>query len=280
MKQKLFKIGITGSDGFIGKRLSEVLENKGYGLVKYDLSNLDIRNKVKISNEIDIIYHLAALNKPYLSKINPAETFEANVLGTLNLLEAVRNSNVKKIIYASSVLVYKDLTKTKETDSVGYNGIYPYGFEKFIGEEYIKMYSQLFGIDYLILRITGVYGPGMYKNPIFDLVQGFLNNNLKLYVNKDSVYNFIYIDDVVDALVAALDWKNDVFNVSSDENLKLLDIYALLRKKLKKDIDIKDTDWLIKIIGNNEKVKKKGWQPRYSLKEGLRETYNYLRQRK
>lgn len=267
------KIGITGSKGFIGKRLSQVLEDRGYSVIKYDVDNLDIRNKVELSDEIDVIYHLAALNKPFLSKTDPLTTFKVNALGTLNLLEAIRNSNVKKIIYTSSILVYKDLTKTKETDLGGYNSIYPYGFEKLIGEEYIKMYSDLFGIDYVILRISGVYGPEMYKNPIFDIIQGFLNNNIQLYVDRNSVYNFIYIDDVVNALVESLNWKSDIFNLCSDENSKIIDIYNFLSKRLSQKVDIEDTDLLIKIFGNNEKIKKKGWKINYPLREGILKTY-------
>ena len=267
------KIAITGADGFIGKNLCQTLENRGYQLIKYDIDNLDIRNKIEISDEIDVIYHLAALNKPYLSKINPVETFKANVLGTLNLLEAIRNSNVKKIIFASSILVYKDLIKTKETDSVGYNSIYPYGLEKLIGEEYIKMYSDLFGIDYVIFRISGVYGPGMYKNPIFDIIQGFQNNKIKLYVNRNSVYNFIYIDDMVNALVKSLIWEKDTFNLCSDEDVKLIDIYDFLSAKLKQKAKIEDTNFLISFKGNNEKIKKKAWKIKYPLKQGLLRTY-------
>jgi len=271
--KKDLTIGITGADGFIGKRLSQVLENRGYQLIKYDLDNLDIRNKVEISDKIDIIYHLASINKPYLSKINPAETFKVNVLGTLNLLEAVRNSNVKKIIYTSSILVYKDLTKTKETDLAGYNSIYPYGLEKLIGEEYIKMYSDLFGINYMIFRMSGVYGPGMYKNPIFDIIEGFLNNKIKLYVNRNSVYNFIYIDDVVDALINSLNWNNETLNLCSDEDIKLIDIYNLLSKRLNKEVRIEDADFLINFKGNNEKIKQKTWKIKYPLKQGLLKTY-------
>jgi len=270
------KILITGANGFIGKKLCETLENKGYKLIKCDLNNLDIRNKIEIPDGVDVIYHLAALNKPYLSKLDPAKTFEVNVLGTLNLLEAARKSNVRKIIFASSIFVYKKLTKTKETDIVAYNGLYPYGFEKIIAEKYLKIYSDLFGIDYAILRISGVYGPRMYKNPIFDIIQGFLNSNIQLYVNKNSVYNFIYVDDVAEALVGALDWEKCTLNVCSDENVKIIDIYNLLKKKLIKEIKIKDTDLLIKIIGNNEKIKKKGWEIKYPLKNGLSETYKYF----
>lgn len=276
MKERLIKIGVTGSDGFIGKRLCEVLENKKYELIKYNSNNLDITNKIEISDEIDVIYHLAALNKPYFSKLEPLETFKVNVLGTLNLLEAARMANVKKIIFTSSVFVYEDLTKTKETDVVGYNGLYPYGLEKIIGEEYIKIYSTLFGIDYVILRITGAYGSGMYKNPVFDIIQGFLNNNIKLYVSKDSTYNFIYIDDVVDALIGSLNYSSDIFNVCADENVKIIDIYDLLRKKLMKEINVEDTNLLIKIMGNNEKIKKKGWEIRHSLEDGIMKTYDYL----
>jgi UDP-glucose 4-epimerase len=266
-------IGITGADGFIGKQLSQVLEDRGFKLIKYDLNNFDLRNEVNLSDKIDVLYHLAAVNKPYFSKLNPAETFKTNVLGTLNLLEAARKSNVKKIIFASSILVYKDLTKTEETDPVGYNGIYPYNLEKIIGEEYIKIYSDLFGIDYLIFRISGVYGPGMCKNPIFDIIQGLKNNKIKLYINKNSVYNFIYIDDVISALIKALDWKNDTINLCSDENLKIIDICDFLKNKTDKKAGIEDGNLLIKILGNNDKIKKKGWEIKYPFKKGLINTY-------
>lgn len=271
------KIGITGANGFIGKRLCRALTTKGYEIIKYDLDDFDIRDKVKLSKDIDVLYHLAALNKPYFSRLNPAETFKVNVLGILNILEAARNSNVKKIIYTSSILVYRDLTKTKETDAVGYNGVYPYGFEKVIGEEYIRIYSDLFGIDYTILRISGVYGPGMYKNPIFDIIQGFLKNKIKLYVNKNSVYNFIYIDDVVDALIKALRWKKGVLNLCSDENVKIIEIYDILSRKLGKEVEIEDKDFSIKIIGNNEKIKRKSWEINYPLEKGLLKTYGEKR---
>lgn len=270
------KIGVTGANGFIGKNLCLALEKEGYQLVKYDLDNLDITKEVKIADDIDVIYHLAALNKPYLSKREPFETFKVNVVGTLNLLEAMRKTRVKKIIFTSSVMVYKDWTKTKETDPIGYNIIYPYGFEKLIGEEYIKIYSELFGFDYVILRITGAYGPRMYKNPIFDIVQGFLKNNIQLYVNRNSVYNFVYIDDVVAALIDSLKWEKEILNVASDDNVKIVDIYEFLSEKLNKKINIKDTDFLMKIMGNNGKIKKKGWQARHTLKDGVWQFYNFL----
>jgi len=276
MAIKKYKIAVTGADGFIGKKLCQTLKDRKYEVIEYTLNNFDIRKEVEIPGDIDVLFHLAAVSKPYLSKQNPAETFRTNVLGTLNLLEAVRKSNVKKIIFASSILVYKNLTKTKETDLAYYNGVYPYGLEKIIGEEYIKIYSQLYGIDYTLLRISGVYGPGMYKNPIFDLIHGFLNNNVRLYINKNSVYNFVYIDDAVDALIKSLKWKNDIINLSSDENIKIIDIYNFLSKTLKKRIDIKDSDFLIKIIGNNKKIRKKLWKEKYNLKKGLLKTYNYF----
>lgn len=271
------KIGVTGADGFLGKKLCDILESKKYEVIKYNTDNLNIREKCKISEDIDVLYHLAAFNKPYFSKLEPIETFKTNALGTLNLLEAAKIARVKKIIFTSSILVYKNLNKTEETDFASYNGIYPYGFEKLIGEEYIKIYSKLFGIDYLILRISGVYGPGMCKNPIFDLIKGFLNSKVKLYINKNSTYNFIYIDDVVNALVGAINWKNETINVCSKENKKIIDIYNFLSKKLKIRPDIEDNDFQISILGNNKKIKSKGWKENYNLEKGILKTYNYLK---
>jgi UDP-glucose 4-epimerase len=270
------KIAVTGADGFIGKKLCHVLESRGYDVLKYNADNLDIRNKIEFPENIEVVYHLAALNKPYFSKENPLETFKTNVLGTLNVLEAAKKAKVKKIIFTSSVLVYKNLSKTKETDLASYNGIYPYGFEKIVAEEYVKMYSNLFGIDYVILRITGAYGPGMVKNPIFDIIQGFIRGNIKLYVNKNSIYNFIYIDDIAEALAKALDWKNEIFNIASDEKTKLVDVYEFFKKYLKKDVKIEDAKPLVKISGNNQKIKKRGWKIKYPLEKGLVETYKFL----
>lgn len=275
MKKDKLRIAVTGADSFIGKKLCEVLENRGDKVFRYTLKDFDIRKKFEIKDRIDILYHLAALNSPYLSKINPIKTFEVNVLGTMNLLEAVRNSGVKKIIFTSSILIYKNLEKTKETDFTGYN-LYPYGLEKLIGEEYIKIYSELYKIDYAILRISGVYGSGMCKNPIFDVINGFLKNNVKLYINKNSSYNFIHVDDVVNALVKSLDWKKTTLNVCSDKSIKIKDICIFFKKELKKNVNIEDTEFLVKIIGNNKKIKQKGWKEKYNLKKGLLETYKYF----
>lgn len=271
------KIGVTGAGGFLGRRLCEVLESKKYEVVKYNSDNLDIREKCKISEGIDVLFHLAALNKPYFSKLEPLETFKVNALGTLNVLEAAKAARVKKIIFTSSILVYKDLTKTKETDPASYNSIYPYGLEKLVAEEYIKIYSELFGIGYSILRISGVYGPGMYKNPIFDLTQGLLTGRAKLYVSKNSAYDFVYIDDVISALVMAMDWENGTYNVCSGKSSKLINVYNFLEKSLKKRASIEDDDFLINILGNNRKIKSKGWKQNYDLKKGILKTYNYFK---
>ncbi len=276
-KQNNKIIAVTGADGFLGKKLCLRLEELGYEVLRLDLENFDVKNKIELPQNIDVIYHLAAINKPYLSKEAPLETFKTNVLGTLNLLEAVKNYGVKKIIFTSSVFVYKDLQKTKESDLVEYNGIYPYGLEKLVCEEYIKIYSGLCGFDYAILRITGVYGPGMYKNPIYDFIQGFLRGEINLYVNKKSVYNFVYIDDVVSGLIKALKWKNQILNLCSDKSVKLTEIYNLLSKMLKNKSEVSDTKNIIKIKGNNKKIKKMGWNPAYSLEKGLIKTYKFLK---
>jgi len=270
------KIAITGAKGFIGKKICCALEKMGHEVLKFDLDNLDIRKEISLPQGIDVVYHLAAINKTYLSKKNPAETFKTNIFGTVNLLDAAKRAGVKKFIFTSSILAYKDLLKTKEDNPVGYSRN-PYGFEKFVSEEYVKMYSELFGIEYVILRLSGVYGPGMYKNPVFDVMQGFLfQEKSKIFVNKNSIYNFIYIDDVVSALQKSLNFKNKIFNVASDKNIRIKDVYNLLKGKTGKDPGLDDLGDNIKILGNNKKLKRTGWSEKYPFEKGLLKTYNYF----
>ncbi|MBL7151980.1 MAG: NAD(P)-dependent oxidoreductase, partial [Candidatus Omnitrophica bacterium] len=170
------KIAVTGATGFLGEHLCLKLRQLGHELFEYNSKNLDLSKPITLPNSIDVLYHLAANARVQWAKKDPFADFKINALGTLNVLESVRKSSIKKIIYVSSCLVYKELIDSNEKDAVGTNEISgPYGISKLVGEYYIKEYAKIYGIDYVILRPTGFYGPGMKKNAIFDIIEGILN---------------------------------------------------------------------------------------------------------
>lgn len=268
------KIAVTGSTGFLGKYLCLRLKKLGHELFEYNSKNQDLTQTLTLPSSIDVLYHLAANSRVYLAKKEPFSDFKVNALGTLNILEAARDSGIKKIIYISSDLVYKNLALCRETDAVGPNEISgPYGLSKLIGEYYIQMYQQLYGISYVILRPSSYYGPGMKKNAVYDFIQAFLRKEkVTLFHDLDSEFDFIYIEDVAYALVMSLEWENEVINVSTGHSVTLKELYEIIKELMQHEVPLAYSGELVRVRVDNTKLKALGWQSRYSLKEGVART--------
>lgn len=271
---------VTGSTGFIGNHLVKKLKKNGHDVITYNSKNLDITKKIDFPLDVDVVFHLAANSKMYLSKLEPLRDFEINCVGTLNVLEAMRKAKIPKIIYSSSVFVYQNLEKTKETDPVGYNELAgPYGTSKLIGEFYLRHYFDLYGIKYNILRITGPYGPGMTKNSIYDIISRYLakKDYLKIFIGPKAKVDYVYIDDVVKALITATDWENQIVNVASNISISPLDLHTKIKNLFdcrKLEIDYCGAN--IRIICHNSKIKSLGWNPDYDIDKGLKETVKFF----
>jgi len=276
------KIAVTGATGFLGRYLCFRLRKLGYELFEYDSKNLDVTHPVTLPDSIDVLYHLAGNAKVYLAKKEPFADFKVNALGTLNILEASRASGIKKIIYTSSDLVYKNLDFCRESDAVGANEIGgPYGFSKLVGEYYVQYYAEIYSLDYVILRPSSYYGPGMKKNSVVDIINGFLNENkVDLFHHIDSQIGFIYIEDVVEALVMSLDWKNEIVNVNTGESVSLGMLYNMVKQIIGYEVPLAYKDELIRISVDNSKLRKLGWCQKYSLEEGLKKTIESFRAKK
>jgi UDP-glucose 4-epimerase len=268
------RIAVTGASGFLGKNLCFRLRNLGHELFEYNSKNLDLTTTVQLPDSIDVLYHLAANSRVYRSKKDPLGDFKINALGTLHILEAMRRSGIKKIIYTSTDLVYKNLVHCSESDDVGANEVGgPYSFNKLIGEYYIQYYAKLYDLNYVILRPSSYYGPGMKKNAIFDIITGFLKKDkVHLFHDIDSQFDFIYVEDAVEALLLALNWKNEIVNVSVGESASLRKLYNTIKDIIGYDVPLTYEGELIKISVDNSKLKKLGWQKKYSLIDGMKKT--------
>jgi len=183
---------LTGNKGYIGKYLQERLQRDG-------IDKVDGYDACDIKEKTNLIYHLAAQTSVQKSFENPEQDLRDNVLSTINVLKYCN-----KIIFTSSAVVYGDRLNAKETDPT--NPQSPYAISKLAAEQYIINS----GIDYVILRLGNVYGRKNNKGVFKALREDGLING-----NGENTRDYVYIDNVVDALISAKDWDNGIYNIGT-----------------------------------------------------------------
>ena len=240
---------VTGGAGFIGSHLVDKLIDEGHKVLvlddlstgkkeninkKADFREWDISKNwddigITIEN-IDVIFHLAAKARVQPSIESPIEYHNANVNGTLNMLVAARDAGVKRFVFSSSSSVYGDIEEQDlpTTENAHLNPISPYALHKSIGEQYCKLFPELYDMETVSLRYFNVYGDRMSLEGAYKLVIPIFTeqrlNGEPMTINGDGEQkrDFTYVGDVVDANIAAgtLDRKfnGDVFNIGHGDN--------------------------------------------------------------
>lgn len=288
MDQNKLSIGITGSHGFIGSHLTKALKRSGkYDLVPLDRKHNDLMDGESLKSFVsrrDVIFHIAGANRD-----TNANLIRVNVLGTLNLLEAIKHYSEKKVklIFISSVQVYTSSfsdSAINEEDQSSFPEI-AFGISKITAEKLICLYD----INSIIFRVSNTYGP--YSRPHYNSVIAtfcdLIANNKIIQINGDGEQkrDFIFISDVVDALIKAIDYKaanKDIFNVGSGKLTSLNQIIKIIKKLFEIDVEVKHistgrgaSGW---VLTSQEKIcSKLNWEPKVNLEDGLRETYEYFK---
>lgn len=306
---KCMKILVTGGAGFIGSHVSKLLLEEGYQVTVID--NLSHGNKEVVDNratfiEADLqdqvkleqilpdhnaVIHMASFIEVGESVKKPAEFAENNIVGTVKLLEAMRKTGVKKIIFSSSACVYGKPTKIPitEEDSLGVQEN-PYGITKVTMEQFCILYNQLFNFDVVILRYFNPYGPGELHSPETHAVPNFIKaalskNSLPLYWKGEQVRDFIYIDDLAQAHVLPLNLGGlHIYNVGTEVGVKIIDVVKMIFKLVGYEVEIDDRGErkgdVGELVASAQKIKKElGWQTNTSLREGLEKTIEFFRSR-
>jgi CDP-glucose 4,6-dehydratase len=304
MEIKDKKILVTGGAGFIGSHLVNALINQGAKVSVIDIkieaksifftqnlkkkasfTILDIRNKTKVKEYLnkhspEYIFHLAA--EPIVEKAfdNPLDTFQTNIIGTVNLLEVVRKNNkIKGIIVASSDKAYGK-TKKEYTEESPLKGDHPYDVSKSCMDLICQTYYKTYGTPIVITRFGNVYGEGDANSSriIPGICESIIKNKI-LNIRSDGSYvrDYLYVKDVVSGYIFLLKnfskTKGEAYNFSSKDTLSVIDLIIKAEKVLGKKIPYK-------IINNarNEipyqhlsdiKVRKLGWKNDYDLKTSL-----------
>ncbi len=296
---KVKKSIITGGAGFIGSNLTDHLVRIGHKVIVLDnfisgkRSNLAHHKKkdvkiftVDISKSksldkyfksADYVFHLAGLAEIIPSFKNPNKYFENNVIGTLNVLEAARKVKIKKLIYAASSSCYGNPLKfpTSEKDEIKTQ--HPYGLTKYLGEELIMRYANLFNMPNISFRFFNVYGPRLNTSGQYSAVFGnFLkqkktNKPLTVVGNGKQTRDFIHVDDLINAFLKIIKSKfvNRIYNLGSGKEISINEIALLFGGK--KIFIPKRPEEPTRSLANITKLKKDiNWRPIITIREGVK----------
>jgi UDP-glucose 4-epimerase len=300
---------VTGGAGFIGSNLVDSLIEEGHhtGVIdnlssgkrgnvhpQSEFFEIDIANpllgEVFASFKPDLVIHHAAQIDVRRSILYPDLDAAANIMGTISLLELCRRFEVRKIIYASSAAVYGAPQFLGITEDHPKRPQSFYGVSKFAVEPYIDVYSQLYGLDYTILRYANVFGMRQDAKGEGGVVSIFIDKLLRkespiIYGNGEQTRDFIYVKDIVRANLAAIDLgSQSIVNLGTNQQTSINDLLNLAALAMGEKVNPiyqegRAGDIEHSRLDNSLAEKVLRWEPRYSLMMGLEETCAYYKNR-
>ena len=291
------KIIVTGGAGFIGSHIVDALIDEGYEVHVVDnlsagkkenvnpkavLHVVDIRDKEKLMPIFEgakYVFHEAAMPRVQYSIENPIETNEINVTGLLNVLEASRLNKVKRLVFASSAAVYGNQEKLPTTEDMIVSPLSPYAAHKYIGEVYLKLYAQIYGLETVALRYFNVYGPRLDPEGAYPLVIGYFlklfkqGKTLLITGDGNQTRDFVHVRDVARANLLAMRsdkvGKGEVLNIGTGKRFSVNYIAKLIGgpvEYIPPRIEPRDAE------ADIQKTKELlGWQPSVAIEKGIEE---------
>ncbi|TEU11845.1 MAG: NAD-dependent epimerase/dehydratase family protein [Anaerolineales bacterium] len=294
---------ITGGAGFIGSALANRLVGAGHDVrVLDDLSagcdparldprvlftRGDVRNVPKLwtlLQKVDCVYHLAARVYVEQSVLYPREYNDVNVGGTVAVMEAMRDAGVKRVVLASSGAVYGEQAMQPVKETQPPNPQSPYAVSKIAAEHYVFTIGALWDIETVALRIFNAYGPGQQlptsHPPVIpqSVKQALSGGSLVVFGDGSQTRDFVHIDDVVEAMVAAAtasDVDRAIINVGSGRELSINELIKKVeqatRRKVHSLYNAAQSGGVSRLVADISLAKRKlGFKPRTDIDKGLR----------
>jgi len=305
------KVLVTGGAGFIGSNLADELIRLGAKVVvvdnlitgfrenleeidgDFDFIEADVADAEamkKAVEDVEIVFHQAALPSVPRSVANPLETHNACVNGTFNLLTAARDAGVKRFLYAASSSAYGDQETLPKVETMAPEPLSPYAAAKLTGEYYCRVFSEVYGLDTFSLRYFNVFGPrqnpsSQYSGVISRFIDAFMKGGTPvIYGDGFQSRDFTYIANVVDANIRAAQASSgvgQVMNVANGERISLLDLVEVMKIVTgRTDVEIdfqpeRKGDVKHSQADNSRAKEWLGYEKLVGLEEGIRRTIEW-----
>ncbi|MEY4704730.1 MAG: hypothetical protein RL042_926 [Nitrospirota bacterium] len=304
------KVVVTGGAGFIGSHVVDRLVQEGHEVVVVDnlstgkrrnlnraarFYKMDIQSwrleRVFRNERPNIIMHLAAQMDVRKSVEDPVFDAQVNVLGTLNVLQQAVRHGVRKVVFSSSGgAIYGEQEIYPAPESHVTRPLSPYGISKLCGEQYLSYYQRVSGLQMVNLRYANVYGPRQDPDGEAGVVAIFIQ---KLLNNEQAIINgngrqtrdFVYVEDVVEANLAVMGQETQgTYNVGTGQETSINDLLRILiahTHSTCKEVHgpAKKGEQARSVIDSSKIRQELSWEPRTELREGLRRTVDYFRER-
>lgn len=303
---------VTGGGGFIGSHLVDELVRRGHRVVVLDdlsagkKQNLadswskiefvegsicDLPVVARACQGAEYVIHLAARTSVPRSVKDPLETNRVNIDGTLNVLVAARDAQVRRLVYAASSSAYGDTPTLPKVETMTPNPISPYGVSKFVGELYAQVFGRVYGLENVSVRYFNVFGPrqdptSQYSGVLSRFITAFLSGSPPVvYGDGEQSRDFTFIDNVVDVTLRAVEAagvSGMVFNGGTGERHTLNETLRLLEKISGQPARAKyDPPRAGDILHSHADIllarRHLGYAPSVNFEAGLRRTYDWYR---
>jgi len=293
------RVVVTGGAGFIGSNLVDELISNQYEVIILDnlstgksaninpqakfiychLQEISENELINLFTGVDIIFHTAALARVQPSIEHPKMFNKANVDSTLNVLLAAHKAGVKRVVYSASSSCYGSTSQFPTPEDSPTNPLSPYGLQKYIGEQYCRVFSQVYGLDTVSLRYFNVYGERQSLEGAYKLVLGIFakqrleNKPLTITNDGNQRRDFTYVKDVVQANILAAQYKNNLngesFNIGNGDNCSINEVAEMIGGSVEY---IGTRLEPFETLADNTKAKKiLGWVPQGNLRDWIKQ---------
>lgn len=303
------KIVILGGGGFIGSTIADRLLQEQHELRIFERPRVnpyrsfsdteriewvtgDFQSKYDITNATagaDIVLHLVSTTLPKSSNDDPIYDVQTNLVATLQLLDAMVENNIQKIVFISSGgTVYGKPENLPINEKHPTNPFVSYGISKLTIEKYLLLYQHMHNIKPVILRVSNPFGPRQRIETAQGAVGVFLHNALnnkpiEIWGNGSVIRDYVYIADVAESFVKAINYngRESIFNIGSGAGRSLKDIISAIEQALGKKLEChyheaRSFDVQANVLDNSLACQELGWQPLVSFNDGIKKTITWL----